>query len=488
MLHCKKMGARCSSLSNFENVCAIGNCMKGVRGLPSNSASPSDVFLMALKPGVRYMGSLVSNAIAKVTVTSGSYRNNVTQLHTGGFIHINPNVAIQSLQSLEYEYLIYGNVTKLLIEYKVCPFFVKVYGIAYNCTYDNMLQIVGLDKLDEFKRNVYWYLNSGEKRPAIDNPSMDLWMKNWFFKKQFVASSFDPNNKLSFNMIVSEIMSEPSAVSFSSFEYSSNVYEPSMQPTMWSYLFQVAVACYALQCTRTVHQDLHHENLFIVTLPAVKEMYLTVDDVTYVLQTKRQVAIYDFDRAYCEPLGLNPVLPLFEWASQNYTIGKCKDFLKFMGYCYDSAVPADKANILGLFSEQKEAQDSLQNVWQIGMYLQQSVNTAVDDVWFDQFDDYPVVIQRLAVLANIGLHPVNSVPGDSEYYTLQRNMFTSKGFFIRPNSSSEQNLMNRLEVVGEEMGTIETQLEAKQSELEVLESDNLNLSLEIARLNAVLNE
>ena len=439
------MGARCSNLQNFENVCQIGDCVVNVTGVRANSSSPTDIYILELN-NVKYLNRSVRKAFVKLAVSSDSYmtaRQFDYKLNTPSLKN-----TLSSLKGLEYEFLVYSNITKRLIDQEVCPFFVSIYGVAYNCNYEKVYNILRKATTDagvpvsdvelRFKRNIRDALTKKTRGAINDMDPLEPGL-----------GSIDSMAMLRFNMLVSEFMYPARTNKFENHPFDQ------LYVIDWTYLFQVAVACYALECSKTAHNDLHDGNVFLVDLNDMVTFTMVVQETAYTVSTDKRVALYDFDRAYCTMLGDNPFLsPTFY--SQNNYVGKSKDFMKFMGYVYKKSQADDQDRILQLFTTSQASQIELRLTWDRSMYLQDSSSVNHPQSWYEQFDDMPTIIHRIAQYGYFDI--TDDLSTVSPDYVLDSRYFSSKGLLY----TQQMNEKINTEVVNTKL---QKMLESRKNEL-----------------------
>lgn len=431
------MGARCSILNNFENACGIGECVDSIVGFSMESASMSDMYLLNMRDGVMFNGKPVRHVVAKVTLTLKSMRKLKSQLP-----HEDEDFedVLKSFKGLEYEYLVYSNIIKPLLVYKVCPFFVDVYGVAYNCTYKNVLRIVGNERRKAFKQNMF-LLAKASRRTSITKPDKEI--------DKDLDEKFDPHNQARFNMLFTEYIDPVNTKSFAEFMLPpeseriehSNQYPLVFTQFHFNLLFQVAVAIYALDLSKTNHNDLHHNNVFVTVHDAPVTYYLQVEDAMYKLETRYVCRLFDYDHALAESLGENP---LVQESQEEYR--KSVDFMYFIGKLTDRFVQdeLEVPKVFGeLFSDDLELQNKfIKMMTHSNMFLDEDNDEEfVPKEWFDQFDDMSEVIRRLSRLA--GVEMVTQAP-PNELWSVSADMFDENGLLKTPSGPDETALIYKI--------------------------------------------
>ena len=138
--------------------------VKKIEGLPSDSASFTDIWFLHFKNHVYYNFTK--------PITSGVYK-----------IFINPDSLndiykdLEDLQALNYEFSIYKDKILPLIENNICPSFITCLSSGQNCSYGNLFAMLnkklkGLTskQIDEnLKRNIYYMLSKTPNRHSIND-------------------------------------------------------------------------------------------------------------------------------------------------------------------------------------------------------------------------------------------------------------------------------------------------------------------------------
>jgi len=97
----------------------------------------------------------------------------------------------------------------------------------------------------------------------------------------------------------------------------------------WLILFQICTALYALELSKTVHNDFHTDNIVIEELDRPMEVIQFVETssgfIAYKFNTDKRVVIFDFDRSYAKQLGDNKFLDSYCKEFAGY---QCSKFVK----------------------------------------------------------------------------------------------------------------------------------------------------------------
>lgn len=86
-------------------------------------------------------------------------------------------------------------------------------------------------------------------------------------------------------------------------------------------MFQIAISCHVMSMSHTTHNDLHYKNIFVETSSSANTYKYIIGENEnnfdeYIITSKYNTYIYDFDRAYVENMGRNPLLE--GWACDDY--------------------------------------------------------------------------------------------------------------------------------------------------------------------------
>ena len=308
-------------LQQNKNICStISNYIAQIRGLRKTSASPSDVWFITFKHGVVYDKIPVDKAVMKVffsdDVPFGDGQEELEDNTIG----------------LNYEERVYRKIINPLLDH-VCPFFIRLFTSTQSCSYDNMIKLLQAEFGDRknaearFDRifKMIWR-QSGRPKPSI-NDTLDTLESYELLKSlkysYIVLREFTPKHKSMYEYI--------QAINFQ-LPLENNV-------NFWLVLFQMAVGLYAMELSKLVHNDFHHQNCIIETLdgPHTRSIGVTYSKETwyYEYTSNIRTVIFDFDRAYSPQLGPNESLPekCGGWAGY-----QCSKFVKgrdaMQMFCY----------------------------------------------------------------------------------------------------------------------------------------------------------
>lgn len=324
------------------NVCNIAPKVSSIKGLKSNSASPTDTWILSLNEDLTTpMKTKIRNLFMKLYI---SPRSLYAYKHIKGI-----DDRILNLTALNYEIQVYYLVRNLVLG-KVSPCFVIILTNGDNCSFKNIMDILSIQSIPEknFVRNISYTISGENNRPSINDN-----------KYKFVDNATEAIIKSSaYNIIVTEPISADNLFDW----MDSRKYN---QKDLWKILFQVSVATYSLFLANINHNDLHAGNVFIVDLGKEEMYYYRVNGTDYTLKTRYLAKLYDFDRAYFK--GVKNDL-LEGWSCDEYSqcnnLVENRDFIKLMCYVYnDLSVLKDK--ILALIAPNIKSREILDNTYNV---------------------------------------------------------------------------------------------------------------------------
>jgi hypothetical protein len=211
-----------------------------------------------------------------------------------------------SISAKFYKYVneqsVYANVLQPLVLYKASPYFYMSRG-EQNLSASTVIKLYGgqenADTLGRLAHVISQMLNPATERPRNNSviPSPTDVISN-------VHEHVPDASRYFFNMLVLQVPS------------GAQTFKPSTAVVEWDVLFQVAVACYAMQLSCLTHHRLTPSHVDVVTGAQVQ--YVMVKSVCYALHTTKHMYLKQFQHA---TLGVDNFQPL-------------KDFITF---CYHYA-------------------------------------------------------------------------------------------------------------------------------------------------------
>ena len=298
------MGAGQSNIqvNEFSDACQIAKAVKQVKGLASNSASPSDTWILTLRNNVYYYDKKIGKVFMKYFIDPYSFDTPKTE---------NQRNILSTNFGLRYEIAVYKDIIKPLIDYRICPNFIRFISAGIGCKEDSLLLTLeksGMttkDATERLDRNIRYMANGAYGRPSINSSAIILPPRE---------DGYGSTNKnWRYSILINEVLS-PKTLSM--YDYSSELrynYRDESVPMLGRFfdsIFQILYACYCMNCSRVSHNDLHWKNIYIEKRSKPIPVSYTFGEkerkVTFLSSVK--VIIYDFDRAYSEILGDNQLL------------------------------------------------------------------------------------------------------------------------------------------------------------------------------------
>ncbi len=313
------MGNSCGDLSRYsDSPCKIYQCVESIVGLASDSDSPTDTWIIKFLPGTAYEKEPIDQGFMKIFLSARNLEAEDDYL--------------MQLGGLEYEVKIYRDIIRPLLDHKICPNFVKYLGSATDCSYGDISGFLGTSVPQaNLDRNIYYMRRGLSDRPSITDPVVPRDIKKIFYKK---GENYLYRQARSY--LYDFLITEPAGPSPHRTFYDYVASGPRI-PELFKMYFQIVVACYALSLSKTSHNDLHAENIFLENYADSQGGNLinyVVNDVYFPLNIKYICRLYDFDRAYSVVVGKNFQLNnwLFIRQSQENKFYPSKDIMKISGW------------------------------------------------------------------------------------------------------------------------------------------------------------
>lgn len=341
------MGNDCSNLQEFNDACKMGECVSGVTGLKSNTESPTDSWLIKYKNNTRYDNISITKGFIKWWIDP------VTLLHTNK--DDISKLTIQILNGLDYEINVYKDVIRILIDYNICPNFVRYLGSSKRCKIVDLGKILlgktkdtNGDILTETQiqknlvRNLTYMVNLIKGRPSINNLK----------EEKFEGNIIEPSDKWEYNFLVNT-PTEPGTIESGEFF---TKYMEHEKPIL-QLIFQVIAACYAMYLSKMSHNDMHLGNIWVT--PVDKTVIYLYDEQIYGFKSLIDVKVYDFDRSYVKAFGDNKILtPHLANYNQTNSLIDNRDMIKFLGDVYTISSSKIKDIILNIVLQNRYYQNN----------------------------------------------------------------------------------------------------------------------------------
>jgi hypothetical protein len=325
----------CQNL-NFQNIIDINgsvNCATNLRGQDSNSASPSDLLLFdfpnapPLGPA-NYNGEPIYGGFQKIFISNIDelYANYQTLLFNG-------NDTREETHALYYEYHIYMEKIKKLLDNNINPHYIKTLGGVRDTSIHNLFKFVSdksagltvpqlktnftdnlikmvqrLDNRESLTKNTISSFNSPSSpyyyrgHNYVDIYRSVLPNVRYGFILTELVNIIDVSNLITFNTLAvgdSIFFKDFMKVLLDTLRRGTDVDKETVKRLLYMFLFQIVSACYALSLSGVNHNDLHSGNIIVKKINPQKYEYI-IDGQKFTIYTDYTVMIYDFDRAICE--------------------------------------------------------------------------------------------------------------------------------------------------------------------------------------------
>lgn len=460
------------NLENITDVNEIVRCVNILEGVPANSASPTDIYIIQFNNDTKYNGEPLEFGFQKLFISKireDIFDENSKFLDLPDLVMKDSytkdgksfpfqKISFLSSQIIKYEYYIYKLKIAPLIFSNISPHFIKFLGGLTETNYSNIIDYLSdstgmYDKTRtslNFKRNFLCMINNFEKRKSIDdddqkiplyNEDLDTTLLYEIVKQErFRNEFFNPEN-YQYGFILNEAISKPSTgqprVIGESITMNGWFDQEFDENEAMNIIFQVLQACYCLFLSGVAHNDLHTGNVYIKKIPKSVIRYI-INKREYLIETENMVMIYDFDRSYVNGI-INPLITdkILESYNQTNELREGKDFIKNIKYLISKykKIGKDK-QFKNMFMNVILKDIRNKGIWDLRVddsFLRQRVNYPYKDLITDDewsfISPYPQMIEKLyTLLLN---HPSNDVNVD-KVYILDERMFTDNKY-VTPN-------------------------------------------------------
>ena len=329
--------------------------IKKITGIPSNSASPTDTFIIEYNNPMPFQldssySILTDKIFFKTFIQPNSIplpikpehkrpRRKNPKTDEEKRLHYewdkyeleieNRDKNKRYLSGLLYETTFYMDIVKAILDSKISPHFQRYYTVLNGLSYDYYVDTILENKIDEkqIRRNLLYMLKMKGDRPSITesvkstDQTLDLTIAESLRFTLLGLMPIDNTNTKKLAVYLKELIPANSTILTS--EQISN---------MHVLYFQLLQACYVLYRSGATHNDIHAGNVWVTRRPDMYQKIRYIIDKKYDIKTNLCARIYDFDRAYAKRIGNNPINNKCDTTSKCNTVSPMKDFLKI--YCY----------------------------------------------------------------------------------------------------------------------------------------------------------
>lgn len=347
-----------------DSVCSLDSLVDEVKGIPSNSASPSDIWLIKFKDDTHYVYEdkeiPIKSAFMKIFVDPD---NTVER-------YVNQRM----IDALNYELKVYRDIIRPLLDLNICNNYIKYLSSGMGCTYDNLLDFLVNGKLTS-KDGV-----SLNKTKAINNLNANL--NNIYFgnpSREAINDTYDMKVKyavpkeVKYNIIMNEQIKN--SYTLYDFLFADKTLKPEeVKKGAFELMFQIAYACYCMSLSKMNHNDIHAGNIFVTKHEKAKVYEYWINGESYKIKTKYFASVYDFDRAYTIRLGKNTNLEgdacTFGYQCNVYV--ENKDIVKMLCYICASRTMKDvRSKVIKMVSKNKFIRNTLSDSYRSGCFFRE---------------------------------------------------------------------------------------------------------------------
>lgn len=337
-----------------KNIEDLKHNISNVVGLKSKTVSCSEKWIVKFTDSTKYFFKIF------VDVTIYSYNEFINKVNSS--LHFDSDYAkfffIYSTFGLNYEQQVYNDIIKNMMQNNICSNFVEASDSYYRYSYDDLLYIIEGKVKNNYNNKplLTQNLSHNLSRNLID---MTVERKN---KREMSINDDDDDKKeninsklfseFKFNIIVNKKVDQFTLNNFIA------KYTEDKETELYNILFQVAYTCFCLSQSKTTHNDLHTENIFIEYSKKPKTYMYVVDKKMYIIKSSYKALLFDFDRSYSQSLGNNSFLEQKQYINFCDDFSQCnehidnKDIIKVLCYVYKYLSNVNlKKDIVNLISD-----------------------------------------------------------------------------------------------------------------------------------------
>lgn len=400
---------------NFD-VCKIHKYIKSVKTLRTG-ASPTDAWIIKFKNNVYDKKKKIQKAFLKIYSNLSFFDNN----------NYSNKYLKYAVQGLNYETKVYRDIITPIVNYDICPNFIRSLGSGTMCTYDNLYDML---------YGKYEKKSSPEKirkklKRSITNNILSYDLSNINFNE---TSKYENIDKYDFDNLQFDINLTETYDNVNNFHdilRTSDIQERNI----YNIIFQIFVACYTMSLTKMTHNDLHSGNIMVRTLDKPRILVYFINKRKYVLKVKYFVHIYDFDRSYVKRLGDNKSLDMYDVYSQDNVFIENKDMMKIL--CSIYKYTGNKSYLRNLTNNENDIK-RLISIYEEGCNFQVEKNVPVKRSFFKNYNSAEDILYNLAEnLSDIKIEKIEDIK--DSVYICDKELFNNDGSIIKENVLSLRN-------------------------------------------------
>ena len=317
-------GAGCGDILRFRaDACELYQCTESIIGKSSDSTSPSDTWFLNFKPGTTYDGEPLHTAFMKWWINPDT-------------VHGASERRLRFSRGLDYETRVQRDIIEPLRA--VCPHFTRFLAAGKGCSFADIRRIMTAGR-DDFAfvtaverhiiRNLVYMRINAIHRPSVTETGKLPPMIGDEILNEVRNDFYYP---WTYNVMINE--KHPPCSHGCTFKVFMDKMGGDYPDVVWLVIYQVLVACYAMSLSGVTHNDLHFGNVVVEDLGQAEVFVYEINGETCFFRSRYMARVFDYDRAYVERFGDNPLLvgPMSDTLNQRNEFVPNKDFVKFLQY------------------------------------------------------------------------------------------------------------------------------------------------------------
>lgn len=436
------MGGSDSKLNSID-ICQMAPYIQSVKGLPSSSASLTDVWKIQFDSRFDNIKAYLKMFISISSFPGFEFFKTVRK-GKQSLRNVEAEKYYKKIFGLSYEINIYSQVIDPIVQENICPNFVEYLDHSKECTLQDLARIAKrnkeLAKLSESKVEsiIAYNMQMLRQEDSSGRPSITDLTRG---RKMLSKSALDDFRSYRYSVLMTEDTTQKDYYDFLEDINRMGGEKRIMKTEYVNVLFQCVAAIYTLALAKTNHNDLHFSNIVMQVLPRpeVREYQFAFDKgkITSVkIFTKYVPKIYDFDRSYSVSLGENLLLDKRDFfcdkAAQCNSFSPGRDLAQF--FCN-----LDSFNLfrrVGSFSSPADllavTPKGVQVVRKVGAnkycHMRKTMRLAMKDDVFSQFDIFKAMRNVASVAHSLNKADTRTKP--SHVYKVFPSFFSGNGKLI----------------------------------------------------------
>jgi len=335
--------------NSISDLYSFKNCINKIEGIHSYSGSITQKLRIYKNKENIYMKMFITETPNIISLKETKIKDNQTGEYAT--FNYNENSLQNMLSDLLYEQLIYKNYINKLVDYNICPFFIRMIGSSNNVSMYSILYFL-YNKLIDTKGNIIPH-NTIENT-LLRNTSIMLYLLGKMgnslneeiisLSMSDISSDIIPNelkqislnefSNIRYGYTITE--SPKNALNLSEFIKKSldisrkeKSFKNKFIPMIFYIIFQIVFSCKILDMCKINHNDLHFGNILIHKYNKTRNLiceFKKNNNKIYKLNYPLSIKIYDFDISYLfgnkknTNLNINPEIRNINNISQIKTI------------------------------------------------------------------------------------------------------------------------------------------------------------------------